>query len=214
MAAVVVVLCCCSMLSSSAGGGAFFAGVIPGTAPHFVKKMHLKKQREYMDMANELRLLGADLPTEAELSDTEDLSVKNKLIDTFTKIQEKSPDFCKLHNDFKSAGPEIKAEFRQHYAPGGKILTLGGMQLWAEYMDDYLKPSEDMVARYRAKGTISGCSTDSRDEDGNCVPFHSFETAIRDSEEACEDLKDMLEQSPEEIANQVISEIQSRTSLT
>ena len=79
------------------------------------------------------------------------------------------------------------------------------MQLWSEYMDDYLKPTEDMIARYKARGVMKDCSSDSRDVGGNCVPFDSFNTAMRDNNESCENMKDMLEQTPEEIADQIIS---------
>ena len=211
--AALLLLCCCSMMSSSAGG-AFFAAVIPGTAPHFEKTMYLKEQRKFIDMANEIRLLSTDFPTDAELADSEDLSVKNKLVQTFSKIQEMSPEFCKMHTDFNMGKAEMRAEFEKHYEPGGKILTLGGMQLWSEYMNDYLKPTEDMTARYKAKSIFKDCSSDSRDIGGNCVPFDSFNTAMRDNDESCENMKDMLEQTPEEIADQIISEIRSRTSLT
>ena len=211
--AALLLLCCCSMMSSSAGG-AFFAAVIPGTAPHFEKTMYLKEQRKFIDMANEIRLLSTDFPTDAELADSEDLSVKNKLVQTFSKIQEMSPEFCKMHTDFNMGKAEMRAEFEKHYEPGGKILTLGGMQLWSEYMNDYLKPTEDMTARYKARGVMKDCSSDSRDVGGNCVPFDSFNTAMRDNDESCENMKDMLEQTPEEIADQIISEIRSRTSLT
>ena len=211
--AALLLLCCCSMMSSSAGG-AFFAAVIPGTAPHFEKTMYLKEQRKFIDMANEIRLLSTDFPTDAELADSEDLSVKNKLVQTFSKIQEMSPEFCKMHTAFNMGKEEMRAEFEKHYEPGGKILTLGGMQLWSEYMNDYLKPTEDMIARYKARGVMKDCSSDSRDEGGNCVPFDSFNTAMRDNDESCENMKDMLEQTPEEIAEQIISEIRSRTSLT
>ena len=211
--AALLLLCCCSMMSSSAGG-AFFAAVIPGTAPHFEKTMYLKEQRKFIDMANEIRLLSTDFPTDAELADSEDLSVKNKLVQTFSKIQEMSPEFCKMRTDFNMGKEEMRAEFEKHYEPGGKILTLGGMQLWSEYMNDYLKPTEDMTARYKAKSIFKDCSSDSRDIGGNCVPFDSFNTAMRDNDESCENMKDMLEQTPEEIAEQIISEIRSRTSLT
>lgn len=210
--AALLLLCCCSMMMSSSAGGAFFAAVIPGTAPHFEKTMYLKEQRKFIDMANELRLLSTDFPTDAELADSEDLSVKNKLIQSFTKIQEISPEFCKMHTDFNTSEAEMKAEFEKHYDTDGKILTLGGMQLWSEYMNDYLKPTEDMIARYEAKGVINDCSSDSRDVGGNCVPFDSFNTAMRDNDESCENLKDMLEQTPEEIAEQIISEIRSQIS--
>ena len=210
--AAILLLCGCSMMMSSSAGGAFFAAVIPGTAPHFEKTMYLKDQRKFIDMANELRLLGADLPTEAELADPEDPSVKNKLIQSFTKIQEMSREFCKMHTDFNMGKAEMRAEIKKHYEPGGKILTLGGMQLWSEYMNDYLKPTEDMIARYKARGVMKDCSSDSRDEGGNCVPFDSFNTAVRDNDESCENMKDMLEQTPEEIADQIIGEIRSRIS--
>tara|TARA_R110002074_G_C12132224_1_gene628261 strand:- start:168 stop:440 length:273 start_codon:yes stop_codon:yes gene_type:complete len=85
------------MMMSSSAGGAFFAAVIPGTAPHFEKTMYLKEQRKFIDMANELRLLSTDFPTDAELADSEDLSVKNKLVQTFSKIQEISPEFCNAY---------------------------------------------------------------------------------------------------------------------
>ncbi len=210
--AALLLLCCCSMMMSSSAGGAFFAAVIPGTAPHFEKTMYLKEQRKFIDMANEIRLLSTGFPTDAELADSEDLSVKNKLVQTFSKIQEMSPEFCKMHTDFNMGAKEMRAEFEKHYEPGDKILTLGGMQLWSEYMNDYLKPTEDMIARYKAKSIFKDCSSDSRDIGGNCVPFDSFNTAMRDNDESCENMKDMLEQTPEEIADQIISEIRSRIS--
>ena len=37
--AAVIVLCLCSSLSSSAVAGSFFGGVIPNTAPHYLKKI-------------------------------------------------------------------------------------------------------------------------------------------------------------------------------
>ena len=204
MAAVVVVLCCCSMMLSSSAGGAFFAGVIPGTAPHFSKLRGLKEHREYIDMANELRLLSAEIPTEAELSDTEDLSLKNKLTQTFIKIQELSQKFCELHNSLKESAPARNQALSEHYDFGDAILTLSGMKDWGGYERDYLKPTEERKAKLEGK-TCEG---------EPCVPFENVEKAWGANDEACTNLKDMLEQSPEEIAEQIINEIQSRTSST
>ena len=201
MAAVVIFLCCCSMMLSSSAGGAFFAGVIPGTAPHFVKLRGLKEHREYIDMANELRLLNAEIPTEA---DTEDLSVKNKLTQTFKKIQEISPKFCELHNTLKETSTTRAQALSEHYDFGDEILTLGGMKDWGEYEREYLKPTEEMKAKFKGKMC----------EGEPCVPFERMDNAFSANDESCTDLKDMLEQSPEELAEQIMSGIQSQTSLT
>ena len=47
-----------------------------------------------------------------------------------------------------------------------------------------------------------------------CVPFENVEKAWGANDEACTNLKDMLEQSPEEIAEQIINEIVSAISHT
>ena len=49
MATVVIVLCLCSSLSSSIGAGLFTGGLIPNTAPQFLKNIKADKIKEAVD---------------------------------------------------------------------------------------------------------------------------------------------------------------------
>ena len=91
MASLLLLMCCCSSLSSSAAGG-FITGFIPGTSPHFEKVVRMKKMRQFMDLANELRLIGTDIPREGELPG--DLTTKNAMLDSFRKLQENHRNFA------------------------------------------------------------------------------------------------------------------------
>lgn len=214
MAAILLVCCCC--LISSSAGGAFFGGVIPNTSPHFEKASELRKARKYIDLANELRLLGLEIP-ESELAN-EDLTIKNKMIEVFTKIQEKSSKLCEMHTELQELSQNIDEKMKHYMKPGNEsILTLKGMKNWREYTTDYLKPTDKMKELYSKLDVTqskNNCSLQSLDENQICKPFSSINIALEEMNDSCTDLKDMLDLGPEGLVELILEEAKSQTSST
>lgn len=208
MASIILLMCCCSCLSSSAAGG-FVAGLIPGTSPHFEKVIRAKKMRRFIDLANELRLMSAELPMAEELPG--DLTVKNAMLDAFQNLGAKSQELCNLYNELTNE--EVRAEIKtgmKHYEKSGNesILTFSGFQKWKSYLDDLMKPSEETKSNYK-KLTPDNvqrlCTWQSQDEERkNCLPFTSVDIALMEMKESCENLRDMMEQDPEVLVNDII----------
>ena len=207
--AAVLLICCCSCLLSSSGSSAFVAGVIPRTSPHFEKGFQLKKAKMYLDIANELRLLGMDIPD--PLLASEDLTLKNSMIDIYTKIQEKSPTLCELHTEFSSDEFKEKLkEVKEYYEEEGResILTFGGMKDWKEYASKYLEPTDDMKESYK-NVTLSqseNCSLRSLDENKMCLPFTDTDIAGAEMTDTCTLLKETLELSPAALVDLILKE--------
>ena len=205
--ATILLLCCCCMMSSSSASGAFAAGFIPRTGPHFVKSYELKKVKKFIQLANDLRLLSLDL-LENELAN-EDLTVKNKMIEIFTKIQEKSPELCALYDEVKSEEFFNKIEESGgYYKEAGResILTLGGMKEWRDYLKEYIEPTEEMKELYKEVDLVKAEKCPRRDDDGYCLPLNDFDNAKQDVKDTCETLKEMLELSPTELVDQILKE--------
>lgn len=207
--ATILLLCCCCMMSSSSASGAFAAGLIPGTGPHFVKSYELKKIKNFIQLSNELRLLSLDLPGGSGLV-SEDLTVKNKMIEIFTKIQEKSPELCELYDEVTSQEfvDKIK-ESGNYYNEAGRdsIWTLGGKKDWRDYSKEYIEPTEEMKELYKEVDLVKAEQCSRRDDDGYCLPFDDYDDARRDMKDTCEDLKEMLELSPTELVEQILNEV-------
>jgi hypothetical protein len=209
MASLLLLMCFCSSLSSSAAGG-FITGFIPGTSPHFEKVVRMKKMRQFMDLANELRLIGTDIPREGELPG--DLTTKNAMLDSFRKIQEKSPELCTLYNELTSedARAEIKKGM-QHYKKTGNesILTFSGFQDWKSYLKDMMEPTEEMKVDYgrlTEDQVRNSCTWQSQDEERKkCLPFTNVDIAIMEMKDSCESLRDMMEQQPEDLVDQILN---------
>ena len=196
------------MMSSSSASGAFLAGVIPGTGPHFLKSFELKKIKKFIQLTNELRLISLDLP-ETELA-SEDLTVKNKMIDTFTKIMEKSPDLCELYDEVTSEEFVNKIqESEKYYQESGRdsIWTLGGKKDWRDYSKEYIEPTDEMKELYKEVDLAKAEQCSRRDDDGHCLPLNDYGDARRDVKDTCEDLKEMLELGPAELVEQILKEV-------
>jgi len=206
--ATILLLCCCCMMSSSSASGAFLAGIIPGTGPHFLRSLELKKIKKFIQLTNELRLISLDLP-ETELA-SEDLTVKNKMIEIFTKIQEKSPDLCELYDEVTSEEFVNKIqESEKYYQESGRdsIWTLGGKKDWRDYGKEYIQPTEEMKELYKEVDLVKAEQCSRRDDDGRCLPLKDFGEARRDVKDTCEDLKEMLELGPAELVEQILKEV-------
>ena len=206
--ATILLLCCCCMMSSSSASGAFLAGLIPGTGPHFLKSFELKKIKKFIQLTNELRLISLDLP-ETELA-SEDLTVKNKMIDTFTKIMEKSPDLCELYDEVTSEEFVNKIqESEKYYQESGRdsIWTLGGKKDWRDYSKEYIEPTDEMKELYKEVDLAKAEQCSRRDDDGHCLPLNDYGDARRDVKDTCEDLKEMLELGPAELVEQILKEV-------
>lgn len=207
MASLLLLMCCCSSLSSSAAGG-FITGFIPGTSPHFEKVVRMKKMRQFMDLANELRLIGTDIPREGELPG--DLTTKNAMLDSFRKLQEKSPELCTLYNELTSedARAEIKKGM-QYYKSNESILTFSGFQDWKSYLKDMMEPTEEMKVDYgrlTEDQVRNSCTWQSQDEERKkCLPFSNVDIAIMEMKDSCESLRDMMEQEPEDLVDQILN---------
>lgn len=207
MASLLLLMCCCSSLSSSAAGG-FITGFIPGTSPHFEKVVRMKKMRQFMDLANELRLIGTDIPREGELPG--DLTTKNAMLDSFRKLQEKSPELCTLYNELTSedARAEIKKGM-QYYRGNESILTFSGFQDWKSYLKDMMEPTEEMKVDYgrlTEDQVRNSCTWQSQDEERKkCLPFSNVDIAIMEMKDSCESLRDMMEQEPEDLVDQILN---------
>jgi hypothetical protein len=205
MASLLLLMCCCSSLSSSAAGG-FITGFIPGTSPHFEKVVRMKKMRQFMDLANELRLIGTDIPREGELPG--DLTTKNAMLDSFRKLQEKSPELCTLYNELTSedARAEIKKGM-QYYKSNESILTFSGFQDWKSYLKDMMEPTEEMnYGRLTEDQVRNSCTWQSQDEERKkCLPFSNVDIAIMEMKDSCESLRDMMEQQPEDLVDQILN---------
>jgi|TARA_B110000444_G_scaffold125226_1_gene117652 hypothetical protein len=207
MASLLLLMCCCSSLSSSAAGG-FITGFIPGTSPHFEKVVRMKKMRQFMDLANELRLIGTDIPREGELPG--DLTTKNAMLDSFRKLQEKSPELCTLYNELTSedARAEIKKGM-QYYKSNESILTFSGFQDWKSYLKDMMEPTEEMKVDYgrlTEDQVRNSCTWQSQDEERKkCLPFSNVDIAIMEMKDSCESLRDMMEQQPEDLVDQILN---------
>tara|TARA_Y100000389_G_scaffold194449_1_gene224435 strand:+ start:54 stop:674 length:621 start_codon:yes stop_codon:yes gene_type:complete len=196
------------MMSSSSASGAFLAGLIPGTGPHFLKSFELKKIKKFIQLTNELRLISLDLP-ETELA-SEDLTVKNKMIDTFTKIMEKSPDLCELYDEVTSEEFVNKIqESEKYYQESGRdsIWTLGGKKDWRDYSKEYIEPTDEMKELYKEVDLAKAEQCSRRDDDGHCLPLNDYGDARRDVKDTCEDLKEMLELGPAELVEQILKEV-------
>lgn len=206
--ATILLLCCCCMMSSSSASGAFLAGLIPRTGPHFVRSFGLKKIKKFIQLSNELRLLSLDLPDGSGLV-SEDLTVKNKMIEIFTKIQEKSPELCELYDEVTSEDFFNKIqEDGKYYNEAGRqsILTLGGMKEWRDYVKEYIEPTEEMKELYREVDLVKAEQCARRDDDGYCLPLNDFDIVRREMKDTCEDLKEMLELGPAELVEQILNE--------
>ena len=206
--AAILLLCCCCM--SSSASGAFATGVIPGTSPHLEKVIDLKNARKYLDLSNEMRLLGMELPAESEIT-SDDLVVRNKMIDIFGKLQEKAPSVCALHTKFASEEykTSVKEKLKYYNREGNEsILTFKGMKDWKDYIEEYLEPTDDMKALYRNmdKSKSNSCSMRSLDDDGKCIPFRRVEVAVEENKDPCTDLKEMLELGPTELTDLIMKE--------
>lgn len=207
MASLLLLMCCCSSLSSSAAGG-FIAGFIPGTSPHFEKVVRMKKMRRFMDLANEMRLIGTDIPREGELPG--DLTTKNAMLDSFRKLQEKSPELCTLYNELTSedARAEIKKGM-QYYKSNESILAFSGFQDWKSYLKDMMEPTEEMKVDYgrlTEDQVRNSCTWQSQDEERKkCLPFTNVDIAIMEMKDSCESLRDMMEQQPEDLVDQILN---------
>jgi hypothetical protein len=79
--------------------------------------------KKFIQLTNELRLISLDLP-ETELA-SEDLTVKNKMIDTFTKIMEKSPELCELYDEVTSEEFVNKLQESEKYYQGRGVIVFG-----------------------------------------------------------------------------------------
>ena len=209
MASLLLLMCCCSSLSSSAVGG-FITGFIPGTSPHFEKVVRMKKMRQFMDLANELRLIGTDIPREGELPG--DLTTKNAMLDSFRKLQEKSPELCTLYNELTSedARAEIKKGMKHYKKTGNEsILTFSGFQDWKSYLKDMMEPTEEMKVDYgrlTEDQVRNSCTWQSQDEERKkCLPFTNVDIAIMEMKDSCESLRDMMEQQPEDLVDQILN---------
>ena len=207
MASLLLLMCCCSSLSSSAAGG-FITGFIPGTSPHFEKVVRMKKMRQFMDLANELRLIGTDIPREGELPG--DLTTKNAMLDSFRKLQEKSPELCTLYNELTSE--DARAETKkgmQYYKSNESILTFSGFQDWKSYLKDMMEPTEEMKVDYgrlTEDQVRNSCTWQSQDEERKkCLPFSNVDIAIMEMKDSCESLRDMMEQQPEDLVDQILN---------
>jgi hypothetical protein len=157
----------------------------------------MKKMRQFMDLANELRLIGTDIPREGELPG--DLTTKNAMLDSFRKLQEKSPELCTLYNELTSedARAEIKKGM-QYYKSNESILTFSGFQDWKSYLKDMMEPTEDQVR--------NSCTWQSQDEERKkCLPFSNVDIAIMEMKDSCESLRDMMEQQPEDLVDQILN---------
>lgn len=212
--AAILLVCCCSCLLSSSGSSAFVAGVIPRTSPHFEKGYQMKKLKMYIDIANELRLYGMDIPDPFLAS--EDLSLKNSMIDIYTNIQEKSPTLCELHTEISSDEFQKKMkEVKEYYQKDGRenILTFKGMKEWKEYMKEYLEPTEEMKERYKnvTLTQSENCSPLSLDENKMCLPFTNLELAVYEMNDTCTLLKETLEVSPADLVDLLIKEATTPT---
>lgn len=206
--ATILLLCCCCMMSSSSASGAFAAGLIPGTGPHFTKSFELKKLKKFIQLTNELRLISLDLP-ETELA-SEDLTVKNKMIEIFTKIQEKSPELCELYDEVTSQEFVDKLKESEKYYQGegrDSIWTLGGKKDWGDYSKEYIEPTEEMKELYKEVDLVKAEQCSRRDDDGHCLPLNDYGDARREMKDTCEDLKEMLELSPTELVEQILNEV-------
>lgn len=206
--ATILLLCCCCMMSSSSASGAFAAGLIPGTGPHFVKSFQLNKVKKFIQLSNELRLLSLDLPGGSGLV-SEDLTVKNQMIEIFTKIQEKSPDLCELYDEVTSEEFVNKIqEGEKYYQESGRdsIWTLGGKKDWRDYSKEYIEPTEEMKELYKEVDLVKAEQCLRRDDDGYCLPLDDYMDARREMKDTCEDLKEMLELGPAELVEQILNE--------
>lgn len=206
--ATILLLCCCCMMSSSSASGAFLAGLIPGTGPHFLRSTGLKKIKKFIQLSNELRLLSLDLPGGSGLV-SEDLTVKNKMIEIFTKIQEKSPELCELYDEVTSQEFIDKIEESGNYykeAGRDSIWTLGGKKDWRDYRKEYIEPTEEMKELYKEVDLVKAEQCLRRDDDGYCLPLNDYGDARREMKDTCEDLKEMLELGPAELVEQILNE--------
>lgn len=208
--AAILLLCCCCMMSSSSASGAFATGLIPGTSPHLEKVIDLKNARRYLDLSNELRLLGMELPAESEIT-SDDLVVRNKMIDIFGKIQEKAPSVCELHTKFDSEEytASVNEKMKYYKKEGNEsILTFKGMRDWKDYVEEYLEPTDEMKVLYENmdKSKSRSCSMRSLDDDGKCIPLRRIEVAIEENKDPCTDLKEMLELGPTELVDLIMKE--------
>lgn len=211
MASVLLLMLCSSCLSSS-GVGAFFAGQIPGTSPHFDRISMTPKFKRFVDLSNELRLVGAKLPTQDKLPG--DFTTKKSMTQTFAELSENAPELCELYDELtdENTRTKLKSDMAYYTRPGNEsILTFGGFKEWKTYIKELMEPSDEMKASYNnlklsEEQVKNTCTWQSQDEARKkCLPFDNPDVAITEMKDSCELLRDMLERDPGELVDDIIT---------
>jgi hypothetical protein len=131
MATIAIVLCLCSSLSSSVGAGLFTGGLIPNTAPHYLKNIKADKIKEVIDP------LVADLKSFKNNSYESGSEEENNFISSIDKT--KCENLVRVSTETK---PLIKTE---NDRPPNEVFSLSGSVRKNTILDDFLDLSRDDV---------------------------------------------------------------------
>jgi len=130
MATIIIVLCLCSSLSSSVGAGLFTGGLIPNTAPQYLKNIKAVKIKEAVDP------LSGDLQSFKDKSFKSGSEEENKFVSNIDKTK------CqKLINVVNETKPLIKAE----NVRSNEVFSLSGVVNKRAVLYDFLETSLDDV---------------------------------------------------------------------
>ena len=120
MATIVIVLCLCSSLSSSVGAGLFTGGLIPNTAPHYLKSIQVDAVKKTFDpLVGDIKNFKNTFFEPGTTKQKKDITAaqKNEFIDTVDKT--KCGNFI---NALENSGELMKADNRS----GDNVLSIEG----------------------------------------------------------------------------------------
>lgn len=130
MTTAIIVLCLCSSLSSSVGAGLFTGGLIPNTAPQYLKNIKADKIKEVIDP------LVADLKSFKNKSFESGSEEENNFISSIDKT--KCENLVRVSTETK---PLIKAE----NVPPNEVFSLSGAVNKRAVLHDFLETSLDDI---------------------------------------------------------------------
>ena len=120
MGTVAIVLCLCSSLSSSVGAGVFTGGLIPNTAPHYLKSIQVDAVKKTFDpLVGDIKNFKTKFFEPGTTKQKKDITAaqKNEFIDTVDKT--KCGNFI---NALENSGELMKADSDS----GREVLSIEG----------------------------------------------------------------------------------------
>ena len=120
MGTIAIILCLCSSLSSSVGAGVFTGGLIPNTAPHYLKSIQIDALKKTFDpLIGDIKNYKTKFLKPGTVRDKEGVTAAQKIefIDTIDKT--KCGNFI---NATKNTGDLMKADNN----PGDNVLSIEG----------------------------------------------------------------------------------------